>query len=120
MSELLGANTDVLDRDAESLSADARRVQDIRTLAHRAVGELQAGWNGSELMRLTQQWEQRASPLLAGASASLDICAAQLRAQSAAQRLTSSNGGGTSPTTPMPMTSPAPPPTRGSPADNAA
>ena len=119
MSELLGARTDVLDRDAESLSADARRVQDIRTLAHRAVAELQAGWNGSDLIHLTQQWEQQASPLLAGASASLDTCAAQLRAQSAAQRVASSNGGGNSPTTPIPLTPPAPPPARGSPADNA-
>ena len=119
VSELLGARTDVLDRNAESLSADARRVQDIRTLAHRAVAELQAGWNGSDLMHLTQQWEQQASPLLAGASASLDTCAAQLRAQSAAQHVASSNGGGNSPTTPMPLTPPAPPPARGSPADNA-
>ena len=119
MSELLGARTDVLDRNAESLSSDARRVQDIRTLAHRAVAELQAGWNGSDLMHLTQQWEQQASPLLAGASASLDTCAAQLRAQSAAQRVASSNDGGSSPTTPMPLTPPAAPPARGSPADNA-
>jgi len=119
VSELLGARTDVLDRNAESLSSDARRVQDIRTLAHRAVAELQAGWNGSDLMHLTQQWEQQASPLLAGASASLDTCAAQLRAQSAAQRVASSNDGGSSPTTPMPLTPPAAPPARGSPADNA-
>src|SRR5450756_1550810 len=116
VSELLGARTDVLDRNAESLSSDARRVQDIRTLAHRAVAELQAGWNGSDLMHLTQQWEQQASPLLAGASASLDTCAAQLRAQSAAQRVASSSS---SPTTPIPMTPPVSPPTRGSPADNA-
>ena len=119
MSELLGARTDVLDRDAESLSADARRVQDIRTLAHRAVAELQAAWNGSDLMHLTQQWQRQASPLLAGASASLDTCAAQLRAQATAQRVASSNGAGSSSTTPMPMTPPAPPPARGSPADNA-
>lgn len=119
MSELLGANTDVLDRNAESLSTDARRVQDIATLAQRAMGELQASWNGSDLMHLTQQWEQQASPLLAGASASLDICAAQLRAQSAAQRVASSADGGSSPTTPMSMPPPASPPMRGSPADNA-
>jgi len=86
LNQLLGANTDVLDRIAESLSADARRVQDIRTLAQRAVAELQAGWNGPDLLHLTQQWEQQASPQLAGASATLDTCAAQLRAQSAAQR----------------------------------
>ena len=116
MNELLGANTDVLDRNAESLSTDARRVQDIRTLAQRAVVELQVSWNGSDLMRLSQQWGQQASPLLAGASASLDTCAAQLRAQSAAQRVASSSS---SPTTPIPMTPPVSPPTRGSPADNA-
>jgi len=121
VSELLGANTDVLDRKAESLSVDARRVQDIRTLAQRAMGELEASWNGSDLRRLTQQWEQQMSPLLAGASASLDTCAGRLRAQSAAQRLASSEGG-ISPATPMPMpiTPPASPPGRGSPADNAA
>lgn len=123
MSELLGANTDVLDRRAEALSTDARRVQDIRTLAQRAMRELEATWTGSDLMRLTQQWEQQTSPLLAGASASLDTCAARLRAQSAAQRVTSSNEAGGGPTTSMPLllpvSPPAPPPGRGSPADNA-
>src|SRR5450759_643011 len=100
MNELLGANTDVLDRNAETLSTDARRVQDIRTLAQRAVVELQASWTGSDTMRLSKQWGQQASPLLAGASASLDTCAAQLRAQSAAHRVASSSS---SPTTPIPM-----------------
>jgi len=55
VSELLGANTDVLDRKAEALSVDARRVQDIRTLAQRALGELQGSWNGADLLSLTQQ-----------------------------------------------------------------
>ena len=94
MSELLGANTDVLDRVAQSLSTDARRVQDIRTLAQRAVAELQAGWSGPDLLHLTQQWEQQASPQLGGASASLDTCAARLQAQSAAQRGASGADGG--------------------------
>jgi hypothetical protein len=122
VSELLGANTGVLDREAESLRVDARRVLDIRTLVQRSIGELEASWNGPDLMRLTQQWEQQTSPLLAGASASLDTCAAQLRAQSAAQRVTSSSEDGDRPThlTPMPLTPPAPPPGRGSPAGNAA
>lgn len=119
MSELLGANTDVLERNAESLSTDARRVQDIRTLAQRAVAELQAGWNGSDLIRLTQQWEQQASPLLAGASASLDTCAAQLRAQSSAQSAASRFDDASSPAIPKSMAPPSPPPTRGSPADHA-
>lgn len=119
MSELLGANTDVLDRTAESLSGDARRIQDIRTLAQRSLGELQASWNGADLMYLTQQWEQRTSPLLAGASASLDTCAAQLRAQSAAQGVTSRSDGGGSHATLAFITAPVPPPAHGSPADNA-
>ena len=125
MSELLGANTDVLDRGAESLNVDARRVQDIRTLAQRAVAELQASWVGSDLLHLTQLWEQQASPLLAGATTTLDTCAAQLRAQSAAQRRTSSAEGGSpaglvAPGSAPPLT-PAPtlPPKRGSPGDNA-
>ena len=90
----MGANTDVQERNSESLSADARRVQDIRTLAQRAVAELQAIWDGPDLVQLTLQWEQQTSPMLAGASASLDTCAAQLRAQSAAQRAASSSYGG--------------------------
>lgn len=130
MSELLGANTEVQERHSESLSADARRVQDIRVLAQRAVAELQASWDGSDLVQLTQQWEQQTSPMLAGASASLDTCAAQLRAQSAAQRAASSSYGGSLgsiPRTgsqpqaepPMLTTPPEPPPQRGTPDANA-
>jgi hypothetical protein len=120
VSEFLGANTDVLERNAESLSADARRVLDIHTLAQHAVAELQASWSGSDRIRVTQQWEQQASPLLAGASASLDTCAAQLRAQSAAQRIASGEDGDLSATRALPLAPPAAPPARGSPADNTA
>jgi Alpha/beta hydrolase len=121
VSELLGANTDVLDRKAEALSVDARRVQDIRTLAQRALGELQASWNGSDLLYLTQQWEQQASPLLGWASTSLDTCATELRAQSAAQQVTSSNSDGAAVGTPWQLISPqpTPPPGHGTPAGNA-
>ena len=86
MNELLGANTGVLDQVAQSLSSGALRMQDIRTLAQRALFEMQAGWNGSDLLQLTHQWEQQVSPRLAEASMSLDRCAARLRAQSTAQR----------------------------------
>lgn len=120
MGELLGANTDVLERHAESLSADARRVQDIRALAQRAVSALQAGWNGSDLMHLSQEWEQRASPMLSGASASLDTCACELRAQSGAQRIASQASGGASPARHLLITAPAAPPTSGGPADSSA
>jgi len=122
VSELLGADTEVLERKAEALSVDARRVQDIRTLAQRALGELQASWHGSDLLYLTQQWEQQASPLLGWASTSLDACATELRAQSAAQQVTSSsNSDGVATLTPWKLVSPqpAPPPGRGSPAANA-
>ena len=120
MSELLGADTEVLDRDAESLSADSRRVQDLRTLAHRAVTELQASWNGVDLAHLTRLWEEQASPLLAAASQSLDTCAARLRAQSAAQSLASRSDAGTRPVGPLPLRPAAAPPDHGSPAGNAA
>ena len=92
MSELLGAAVDVLDQVAESLSVDAQRMQDIRTLAQRAVLEMQTGWNGPDLTHLTLQWEDLASPQLAAAAASLISCADQLRAQSTAQREASRNG----------------------------
>lgn len=123
MSELLGANVGVLDQVAESLSTDARRMQDIRTLAQRAMFELQAGWNGPDLLHLTHQWEWQASPQLAAASALLDSCAARLRAQSAAQREASGRDGGGS--APFPVVTPAlaripvPPALHGSPGDNA-
>ena len=135
MTELLGANTDTLDRIAESLSVDARRVQDIRTQAQCAVAELQAGWNGPDLWHLTQEWEQGTSPQLASASMSLDTCAAELRAQSTAQQGASSNDGAGWGSFPAWMASsgwvgipllpgpgdntPAKPPKRGSPTDNA-
>jgi len=135
MTELLGANTDTLDRIAESLRVDARRMQDIRTQAQRAVAELQGGWTGLDLWHLTQQWEQETSPQLASASTSLDTCAAELRAQSTAQREASSNdrdGWGSLPTRIAPSAAlgipllpgpgdntPTRPPMRGSPTDNA-
>jgi len=135
MTELLGANTDTLDRIAESLSVDARRVQDIRTQAQCAVAELQAGWNGPDLWHLTQEWEQGTSPQLASASMSLDTCAAELRAQSTAQQGASSNDGADWGSFPAWMASsgwvgmplltgpgdntPAKPPKLGSPTDNA-
>ena len=145
MTELLGANTDTLDRIAESLRVDARRMQDLRIRAQRAVAELQDGWKGPDLWHLTQQWEQQASPQLAIATASLDTCAAELGAQSTAQRGASSTvrggqgsfptwmapsaalgiplisgPGGNAPTGPPVSTAlPAYPPNHGSPSDNA-
>jgi len=142
LNELLGANTGVLDQVAQSLSSGALRMQDIRTLAQRALFELQAGWNGSDLLQLTHQWEQQVSPRLAEASMSLDRCAARLRAQSTAQREASRGraaGSGLFPVatvplllgqpTQLPAAAPAlkawgpplmAPPLRGSPGDNAA
>ena len=120
VSELLGANTDLLDRHAQSLSTDAQRVQDIRTLVQRVVAELAGSWNGPDLAHLTQQWEHQTSLLLAGASASLDTCATRLRSQSAAQRQTSGAEAGSGPAASISVSPPAPPPDRGTPAGNAA
>lgn len=126
MSELLGADADVLDRNADSLRADAQRVEDIRSLAQRAVSELQGCWQGSDLIHLLQQWEQQTSPLLAAASAALDTCAVRLRAQSTAQRATSDDGGtlsgggyGGALSPLLALVTSRPPPGKGSPADNA-
>jgi Alpha/beta hydrolase len=147
MTEPLGANTETLDRIAESLSADARRMLDIRDRAQRAVAHLMDGWNGPDLWHVTQQWEQQGSPQLASASTSLDSCAAELRAQATAQQATSARdgdgggkgslpmwvapsttlgipllpslGGSTPPGSPDPTAMPGFPPNHGSPADNA-
>jgi len=120
VSELLGANPDLLERHAESLSTDAQRVQDIRALAQRVVAELKDSWTGADLAHLTEQWEHQTSLLLAGASASLDTCAARLRSQSAAQRHTSSADAGSGVATSISVSPPSPPPAQGSPAGNAA
>jgi uncharacterized protein YukE len=125
VSELLGADTDVLDRNAESLSSDAQRVQDIATLAQRAVSELQGCWQGSDLTRLLEQWDQQTSPLLAAVGAALGTCAVQLRAQSTAQRVASEGGsayqgGGNGGVLALTVSvTPPPPAGRDSPADNA-
>ena len=145
MNELLGANTDTLDRMAESLGLDARRLQDIRTRARQVVAEIQAAWNGPDLWHLIQQWEQQGLPQLASASTSLDTCASQLRAQSSAQRGASSGdgnssgsvltwlapgvalgipvpaspGGGSSTEPPTPTPAAGSPPEHGSPGENA-
>jgi len=96
MDELLGADTDTLDRMAESLGLDARTLQDIRTRAQQVVAEIQVAWNGPDLWHLIQQWEQEGLPQLANASTSLETCAAQLLAQSTAQRGASSREGASS------------------------
>jgi uncharacterized protein YukE len=86
MDELLGANTDTLDRMAESLALDARTLQDIRTRGRQVVEEIDAAWNGPDPWHLIQQWEQQGLPQLAAASTSLETCASQLRAQSTGQQ----------------------------------
>ena len=48
MTELLGANTDTLDRIPESLRVAARRLHDLPIRAQRAVAELQARWKGPD------------------------------------------------------------------------
>ncbi|MDQ1536159.1 MAG: hypothetical protein QOE58_552, partial [Actinomycetota bacterium] len=120
MGELLGADTDLLDRVAESLSTGAEQLQDVRGAAQRAVTELQASWRGPDLLQLTQQWGQQVSLLLAEVSASLGVCAAQLRAQSAAQRTASRTDTGSFTAKPVPMplilTPPGSPPATGQPA----
>jgi hypothetical protein len=58
MDELLGANTDTLDRMAESLGLDAQTLQDIRRRAWQVVAEIRAAWDGPDLWHLIQQWEQ--------------------------------------------------------------
>ncbi|MEP7034423.1 MAG: alpha/beta hydrolase [Actinomycetota bacterium] len=104
MTELLGANTDTLDRMAQSLRVDSRAVQDIRARAQQAVAELEAAWNGPDLWHLTQQWEQQTLPQLANASTGLEMGACKLLAQSSAQRAASSaDDGGAVPGWPAPF-----------------
>jgi len=120
VSELLGADVDVLDRVAESLTANARRMGDLGALAQQAMRALRTSWSGPDLEGLAQQWERQSAPQLAATCTSLDSCAAQLRAQSAAQRQASGTlVAGSVAFAPMGIPRPVPPPTRGSPVDKA-
>lgn len=95
MSQLLGADTRRVDGIAERLHGYSQDVQNLATLAHRAVIELRNAWGGTDFERLDQGWEHEAGPRLADAASSLSAMALALRTQVAEQRRVSGDAGGT-------------------------
>jgi hypothetical protein len=96
MSELLGADTRSLDLIAEELGGHSQDIQDLRTMAQRAVAELCDAWGGSDFELFAWRWEHEAGPRLAHMSLALSTMATTLRAQAEAQRQASGDTGGSS------------------------
>lgn len=89
MSQLLGADTGRVDVIASGFHDFSEDVQDLRTLAQRAVCELRDAWGGGDFERIAQRWEQGAGPRLEQVASSLAAMAVALRSQTAEQRLVS-------------------------------
>ena len=86
MSELLGADTRRVDIIAERLRGYSQDIENLRTIAQRAVAELRNGWGGPDFERVAQRWEQEAGPRLRDMSSALSTMAAALHAQAEGQR----------------------------------
>lgn len=86
MSQLLGADTRRVDIIAVGLRGYSQDIENLRTIAQRAVAELRNGWGGPDFERLAQRWEQEAGPRLRDVSSALSTMAAALHAQAEEQR----------------------------------
>lgn len=86
MSQLIGADTRRVDAIAEGLHGYSQDVQDLRTMAERAVIEMRNAWSGGDFEHIAHRWEQEAGPRLAEAASALSTMVVALRAQSAEQR----------------------------------
>jgi uncharacterized protein YukE len=93
MSALLGADTRSVDVIAEGLRGRSEAIQDLRTMAQRAVAEMRNAWAGPDFESIAQRWEQEAAPRLTDVSTALSTMASALRAQAEEQRHTSGNTG---------------------------
>ncbi len=92
MSQLMGADTRRVDLIAEGLQRYSQDVQNLRTMAQRAVFEMRNAWAGGAFEHTAQRWEQEAGPRLADAS-SLSAMVAVLWLQAAEQRRVSGDAG---------------------------
>ena len=93
MSQLIGAETRRVDAVAERLNGYSQGVQDLRTMAQRAVIEMRNAWGGGDFEHIARSWEREAGPRLGEAASSLTAMVLALRAQSAEQRRVSGNTG---------------------------
>jgi len=94
VSVLLGADTRRVDAIADGLRGHSDDVQNLRSIAARAVAELRSSWAGGDFEGVAARWEQEAGPRLVDAASALSAMAGSLRAQAAEQRSTSSRGAG--------------------------
>ena len=93
MSQLMGADTRRVDLIAEGLQRYSQDVQNLRTMAQRAVFEMRNAWAGGAFERIAQRWEREAGPRLADAASSLSAMVAVLWLQAAEQRQVSGDAG---------------------------
>jgi len=93
MSALLGADTRRVDAIADRLRGHSQDVQDLQSMARRAVAEMRHAWAGPDFESIARRWEQEAGPRLSDVSAVLNAMAGALRAQAGQQREASGNTG---------------------------
>ena len=98
MSALLGADTRRVVVIAERLRGHSQDVQDLQSMAQRAVAEMRNVWAGPDFEGISRRWEQEAGPRLTHVSAVLSTMATALLAQADEQRQASGDTG--SPSTP--------------------
>lgn len=89
MSQLLGADTRRVDAIAAGLHGYSEDVQDLRTLAQRAVCEMREAWDGGDFESIAQRWEQETGARLGQVASSLAAMVVALRSHTAEQRLVS-------------------------------
>jgi len=94
MSQLMGADTRRVGLIAEGLHGYSEDVQNLRTMAQRAVFEMRNAWGGGDFEHIARRWEQEAGPRLADAASSLSAMVGVLRSQAAEQRRASGDPGG--------------------------
>ena len=94
MSALLGADTRRVDLIAEGFRGHSQDIQDLRTMAQRAVAEMRNGWAGPDAEGIVRRWEQEAGPRLTDVATALSTMAAALRAQAEGQRQASGSTDG--------------------------
>lgn len=94
MNQLMGADTRRVDLIADGLHGYSEDVQDLRTMAQRAVFEMRNAWGGGDFEHIVRRWEQEAGPRLADAASSLSAMVGVLRSQAAEQRRASGDPGG--------------------------
>src|SRR5450756_892009 len=74
MSQLMGADTRRVGLIAEGLHGYSEDVQNLRTMAQRAVFEMRNAWGGGDFEHIARRWEQEACLLYTSDAADDLLC----------------------------------------------